>query len=78
MIFNIILLSGVKIVFSQSLLREGQFGGSNTEIGNNVVADTNGNVYTIGTFDGTVDFDPGIVVYNLNGNLVYRVKFVVV
>lgn len=34
--------------------------------GNAIAADENGNIYTIGGFDGTVDFDPGVGVYNLS------------
>jgi hypothetical protein len=33
--------------------------------GPSVAIDANGNVYTAGVFSGTVDFDPGIDVYNL-------------
>lgn len=40
---------------------------TNTDIGTSVVIDRTENVYTIGTFYGTVDFDPGVGVYNLTG-----------
>jgi arginine repressor len=40
-------------------IRADQFGGSGTESGQAVVADGSGNVYTVGSFSGTVDFDPG-------------------
>jgi len=33
--------------------------GTSNERGNGVIADASGNVYTVGTFAGTVDFDPG-------------------
>jgi hypothetical protein len=35
------------------------FGGGYDELGYSVAADLNGNVYTAGQFEGTVDFDPG-------------------
>ncbi len=35
-----------------------QFKGVNNEVGTSVTFDANGNVYTVGYFDGTTDFDP--------------------
>lgn len=35
------------------------FGGNNDDVGKAVCLDNSGNVYTCGTFTGTVDFDPG-------------------
>lgn len=43
-------------------------GGSENEVGNEITVDQSGNVYTIGTFNGIVDFDPGAAVFNLNSN----------
>ncbi len=43
-----------------------QFGGTGQERGHSVAVDSNGNVYTIGNFGGTTDFDPGSGVFNLN------------
>lgn len=37
-----------------------QMGGTSGEWGRSITTDTNGNVYTAGCFDGTVDFDPGV------------------
>ena len=42
-----------------------QMGGTSNETGNGVTADAFGNVYRIGNFTGTVDFDSGPVVFNL-------------
>ncbi len=41
------------------------FGGSFTQLGVSVAVDGSGNVFTTGSFDGTVDFDPGIGTSNL-------------
>ncbi len=40
-------------------------GGTLNDYGNSVAVDASGNVYTTGTFQGTVDFDPGAGVFNL-------------
>lgn len=44
------------------------FNGSSNNYGVSVHTDNNGNVYTMGTYSGTVDFDPGPGVYNLTAN----------
>jgi Beta-propeller repeat len=41
------------------------FGNTNYEEGYDITTDNDGNVYTIGDFQGTVDFDPGIGIFNL-------------
>ena len=41
-------------------------GGIDDDNGNSVASDVNGNVYTTGNFQGTVDFDPGPAVVNLS------------
>jgi hypothetical protein len=42
-----------------------QMGGTDIDIGNSITTDVSGNVYTIGEFYNTADFDPGVGVYNL-------------
>lgn len=42
-----------------------QMGGLDFEEGNSIAVDGGGNVYITGHFYGTVDFDPGVPVYNL-------------
>lgn len=43
-----------------------KFGGTKSEIGNTIAVDTGGNVYSSGTFYGTVDFDPGAADFTLD------------
>ena len=40
-------------------------GGTGWDHGSRTDEDANGNVYAIGTFEGTVDFDPGAGIFNL-------------
>ena len=61
------LISGNVIAQQPNFEWAKQFGNAApTDIGNAVTTDLSGNVYTIGNFSGTVDFDPGINVYNLS------------
>jgi len=41
-------------------------GGTDFETGRSITVDPSGNVYTIGTFQGTADIDPGADVFNLS------------
>ncbi len=43
-----------------------QLGGASTEYAFSLAVDTFGNVFTIGDFQGTTDFDPSTATYNLN------------
>ncbi len=58
-------------IFVQKLDANGIFiwaksmGGTSNENGRSIAVDNSGNVYTIGSFKGTVDFDPGSGSYNL-------------
>jgi hypothetical protein len=48
-------------VFAKSL------GGNQTESGNAICSDQNGNIGIVGSFNNTVDFDPGGAIFNLTG-----------
>ena len=50
---------------SGGLIWAKQLGGSKGEMANSATVDAAGNVYTIGYFNGTADFDPGAGVFNL-------------
>ena len=43
-----------------------QLGGIGTEVATKVITDRSGNVYSVGWFEGTVDFDPGSGVFNMS------------
>jgi hypothetical protein len=63
--------NGSHDIFIQKLSADGsliwvkQMGGEGSDVGRAITTDDNGNVYTTGTFSGTVDFDPGIETTNL-------------
>lgn len=59
LLFAITLIT--QLGFAQSMNYEWvrTVGGVGTEIAMGIVSDVNGNVYTAGYFEGTVDFDPG-------------------
>jgi pimeloyl-ACP methyl ester carboxylesterase len=57
-----------KLDDSGNLLWQKQLGGSDAVTGNSIAVDAFGNVYTTGNFVGTVDFDPGMGVFNLTGS----------
>jgi hypothetical protein len=55
-----------KLDSSGNFLWAKQMGGTDSDWGQSVAIDPEGNsVYTIGTFEGTVDFDPGAGIFNL-------------
>lgn len=51
--------------FAQNLQWAKGMGGTNGAVGYSIAVDAFGNVYTTGSFQGTVDFDPGGGTYNL-------------
>jgi uncharacterized membrane protein YqhA len=69
-IFNLTSLGGSDIFISKldssgNFVWAKQFGGTGNDAGNSIAIDIYGNICTTGYFWGTVDFDPGIGVYNL-------------
>lgn len=69
---KIILTCFVSILFlsssGQSFQWAKEFNGNFTNLGKAVKYDAAGNVYTLGEFNSTVDFDPGPAVYNVASN----------
>ncbi len=55
-------------VFTQNLDWVHGFGGSTLDMAYQITQDDTGNVYAVGNFSDTVDFDPGPGVFNLIGN----------
>ncbi|WP_317896559.1 T9SS type A sorting domain-containing protein [Aurantibacillus circumpalustris] len=78
-LFTLIVLLISISGFSQPLVlnKALSFGGPYTDQGWPIVTDQCGNLYTAGTFSGTVDFDPGPSVYTLTaaGQDLYVLKF---
>lgn len=67
-VFSTLLLSMIFPATAQTGLQLNwakQFGGTQIGSGDLVAVDASGNVYTYGTFKGTVDFDPGSADYSL-------------
>lgn len=54
-----------KLSSNGDYLWSAQFGGPNEDDAHSLVLDNSGNIYTIGFFRDTVDFDPGSGVFNL-------------
>ncbi len=66
-ILFILFLCSFKLVCAQdaNFLWVKQFGGTGTNGANSMELDASGNIYTLGGFSGTVDFNPGSGIYNL-------------
>ena len=66
-LITIFTLSILHLSFSQGPTFEWAkgFGGTNSVLVSSLAVDFSGNVYTVGSFNGTVDFDPGVGVTNL-------------
>lgn len=71
--------SGATDVFIQKLDKDGNFiwaqqlGGGTSEIARSIAISNTGNVYSVGYFLGTVDFDPGPGIYNLTSVASYDI-----
>ncbi len=56
-----------KLDFSGNFVWAKSITGTGNAAGNSIVLDTAGNIYTAGEFTNTIDFDPGVGVFNLTG-----------
>ncbi|MBN8694353.1 MAG: SBBP repeat-containing protein [Bacteroidetes bacterium] len=69
-VFNLVS-SGLSDIFIQKLDAAGNFvwakkmGGTGGDEGRGITIDASGNIVTVGSFSGTVDFDPGAGFFNL-------------
>lgn len=70
-IFNLTSTPGTDDIYIVKLTSAGAFvwakriGGTGNEVGSDVTTDASGNIYTIGSFTGTVDFDPNATTVNV-------------
>ncbi len=55
-----------KLSASGNLIWVKTFGGTGEDLGRGITLDKSGNIIVIGRFQGTVDFDPGISVFNIS------------
>ncbi len=67
----------IKLDPSGSLVWAKNLGGSDNDRGYDIKVDAAGNVYVVGLFQGTADFDPGPGVYNITATASYFNMFVV-
>ena len=63
--FTFLITVGTILLHAQTFEWVNQIGGSMAQISNAVTTDPEGNFYITGSFEGTVDFDPGPATYNL-------------
>jgi hypothetical protein len=57
-----------KLDASGNLVWAKHWGGTSRDVCHAITIDASGNLYTTGSFEGTVDFDPGSGIYNLTSN----------
>ncbi len=62
---SLFFLTGTTFAQSPNWLWAKQIGGNGYDAGYYITVDAIGNIYTAGTFDDTVDFDPGPNIFNL-------------
>ncbi len=66
--------AGIKDIYITKLNASGnfiwakRFGGTLSDVGNNITFDNSENIYAIGNFSGTVDFDPGSGTFDLTSS----------
>ena len=67
LLFVLSLLALAQLNFAQNFEWANGMGSASYEEGRSIAVDAQGNVFTTGIFQGTVDFDPGGGIFNLTG-----------
>ena len=61
---NLLFFLTISTTNAQNCFLAKQFGSTGDDIGFTIKTDKTGNLYAVGCFKGTTDFDPGTAVYN--------------
>jgi hypothetical protein len=64
-LLSFVIVAITQMVNSQTFDWAKRLGGEGSDSGNGIAVDINGNVYTVGDFEGISDFDPGPNTFNL-------------
>lgn len=67
-LFCLVILFSVKLINAQNYEWVKTIGGLGYDTGEDIILDSNGNIYTIGRYSETADFDSGSGVYNMTSN----------
>jgi len=66
LILLLVLILSANFSFAQNLAWAKSIGGTGQDNSSSITTDANGNVYTTGYFEGTVDFNPGTGIFTLS------------
>ncbi|MDA9304019.1 SBBP repeat-containing protein [bacterium] len=75
-ILTFLFLSATFILNAQQFEWAKSFGAISNDKAYSITTDASGNVYTVGSFAGTVDFDPGVGIINLASSNGYNSAFI--
>ncbi len=69
LIATLVIFGFSNSIYAQDFVWAKTFGGAeNADFPSRISVDAEGNVYTVGSYSGSVDFDPGVGIYNLTSS----------